>query len=104
MPPSVEGAGIALAAVERGEGPAALPLLALVPEATEALAADRERIHAAVRERGNEAGVEAWLHGRAGAGALARARAAHRAFYADFAGLASWPITRRGLRALAHPA
>jgi pimeloyl-ACP methyl ester carboxylesterase len=80
------------------------PLLALVPEATEALAADRERIHAAVRERGNEAGVEAWLHGRAGAGTLARARAAHRAFYADFAGLTSWPITRRGLRALAHPA
>jgi pimeloyl-ACP methyl ester carboxylesterase len=79
------------------------PLLALVPEATEALAADRERIHAAVRERGNEAGVEAWLHGRAGPAALERARAAHRAFYADFAGLASWPITRRGLRALAHP-
>jgi pimeloyl-ACP methyl ester carboxylesterase len=80
------------------------PLLALVPEATAALAAERERIRAAVRERGNEAGVEAWLDDRAGAGALERARAAHRAFYADYAGLASWPVTRRGLRALSHPA
>jgi pimeloyl-ACP methyl ester carboxylesterase len=79
------------------------PLLALVPEATAALAAERERIRAAVRERGNEAGVEAWLDDRAGARALERARAAHRAFYADYAGLASWPVTRRGLRALAHP-
>ena len=31
-------------------------------------------------------------------------RAAHRAFFADFAGLATWPATRAGLRALAQPA
>jgi pimeloyl-ACP methyl ester carboxylesterase len=91
------------AGLVRGAVLADPPLLALVPEATEALAAERERIHAAVRERGNEAGVEAWLGGRVGAAALQRARAAHRAFYADYAGLASWPATRRALRALAHP-
>jgi hypothetical protein len=35
---------------------------------------------------------------------LARARAAHRAVFADYAGLASWPVTRRELRALDMPA
>jgi hypothetical protein len=36
--------------------------------------------------------------------ALERARAAHAAFFADYAGLASWPVTRRELRALDLPA
>jgi pimeloyl-ACP methyl ester carboxylesterase len=80
------------------------PLFMFVPEATAALAAERRDIEEAVRARGPEAGVEAWLAGRAEAGALARARAAHRAFFADYAGLASWPITRRELRALSAPA
>ena len=53
---------------------------------------------------GPQAGVEAWLGGRADGPALARARAAHRAFFADYAGLASWPVTRRELRALDMPA
>jgi pimeloyl-ACP methyl ester carboxylesterase len=76
------------------------PLLMFVPEATERLAAQHVELEAAVREGGPEAGVEAWLAGRAQGPALERARAAHRAFFADYAGLASWPVTRRELRAL----
>jgi 3-oxoadipate enol-lactonase len=80
------------------------PLLMFVPEATERLAAQHAELEAAVREGGPEAGVEAWLGGRADGRALARARAAHRAFFADYAGLASWPVTRRELRSLDLPA
>src|SRR5919197_866238 len=180
MPPTVEGAGVPLAFVERGEGPAVLlvhgiaydrrgygasgapepyggttveeqaedagallraldahpavvcgdgfgalvaldllrrhgalvrgvvlcnpPLFALVPEATEVLAAQRQAIEEAVRERGPEAGVETWLSGRADDEALSRARASHRGFFADYAGLASLPVSRRELRALDRPA
>jgi pimeloyl-ACP methyl ester carboxylesterase len=80
------------------------PLFAFVPEATEALAAQRAEIAAAVRAGGPPAGVERWLGGRVAAPELDRARAAHRAFFADYAGLASWPVTRRELRALGAPA
>ena len=80
------------------------PLFMFVPEATERLAAQHAELEAAVREGGPEAGVEAWLGGRAQGAALERARAAHRAFFADYAGLASWPVTRRELRALDVPA
>jgi hypothetical protein len=75
-----------------------------VPEATERLAEQRADLEEAVRQRGPEAGVEAWLGGRVEGEPLARARAAHRAFFADYAGLASWPATRRELRALDVPA
>jgi pimeloyl-ACP methyl ester carboxylesterase len=80
------------------------PLLMFVPEATERLAAQHAQLEAAVREGGPEAGVEAWLGGRVDGPALARARAAHRAFFADYAGLASWPVTRRELRSMDLPA
>jgi pimeloyl-ACP methyl ester carboxylesterase len=80
------------------------PLFMFVPEATEQLAAQHAEMEAAVRERGPEAGVEAWLGGRVEGEALDRARAAHRAFFADYAGLASWPASRRELRALDVPA
>jgi pimeloyl-ACP methyl ester carboxylesterase len=80
------------------------PLFMFVPEATERLAAQHAELDAAVREGGPEAGVEAWLGGRVDGEALARARAAHRAFFADYAGLASWPASRRELRALDVPA
>ncbi|MDX6724625.1 MAG: hypothetical protein QOD73_3029, partial [Solirubrobacteraceae bacterium] len=56
------------------------------------------------RAGGPEAGVEAWLGERVEGDALARARAAHRAFFADYAGLATWAVTRRELRGLAQPA
>ena len=79
------------------------PLFALVPEATEALAAQRQEVHEALRDRGPAAGVGAYLGGRVEGEAAERARAAHRGFYADFAGLASWPVTRRELRAVARP-
>jgi pimeloyl-ACP methyl ester carboxylesterase len=80
------------------------PLFMFVPEATEQLAAQRAELEEAVRVGGPEAGVEAWLGGRAEGEALERAKAAHRAFFADYAGLASWPASRRELRALDVPA
>jgi len=79
-------------------------LFAFVPEATEMLSAQRAEIEEAVREGGPAAGVEAWLGGRVDGEALARARAAHLGFFADYAGLATWPVSRRELRALAAPA
>jgi pimeloyl-ACP methyl ester carboxylesterase len=79
------------------------PLFAFVPEATEILSADRARLEDRLREAGPAAAVEAWLGGRVDGPALTRARASHRGFLADFAGLASWPITRAELRALAAP-
>jgi pimeloyl-ACP methyl ester carboxylesterase len=79
-------------------------LFALVPEATEMLSAQRAEIEAAVRERGPAGGVEAWLGGRVSGEALDRARAAHRGFFADYAGMATWATSRRELRALALPA
>jgi pimeloyl-ACP methyl ester carboxylesterase len=80
------------------------PLFMFVPEATEQLAAQRAQLEEAMRAGGPEAGVEAWLGGRVDAEALARAKAAHRGFFADYAGLASWPASRRELRALDVPA
>jgi pimeloyl-ACP methyl ester carboxylesterase len=79
-------------------------LYALVPEATEVLSTQRAEMEDALRARGPEAGVEAWLGDRVQGDALARARAAHRAFFADYAGLSSWAVTRRELRAMAIPA
>jgi pimeloyl-ACP methyl ester carboxylesterase len=80
------------------------PLFAFVPESTEVLAAQRAELEDALRAGGPEAAVERWLGGRIAGDELARARRAHRAFFADYVGLASWPITRRELRALATPA
>ena len=79
-------------------------LFALVPEATEMLSAQRAEIEEAVRSGGPGAGVEAWVAGRVEGEALARARAAHLGFFADYAGLATWPVSRREIRALATPA
>jgi pimeloyl-ACP methyl ester carboxylesterase len=80
------------------------PLFMFVPEATERLSAQEAELEEAVRAGGPQAGVEAWLGGRVEGDALARAKAAHRAFFADYAGLASWPASRRELRALDAPA
>ncbi len=79
------------------------PLLAFVPEATEILSADRAGLERSLRADGPAAAVEHWLDGRARGPALARARLAYRGFLADFAGLASWPVTRAELRALHLP-
>jgi pimeloyl-ACP methyl ester carboxylesterase len=75
-------------------------LFALVPAATAQLSEQRAEIEEAVRTGGPGAGVEAWLGGRASGDALERARVAHRGFFADYAGLATWPVSRRELRAL----
>ncbi len=79
------------------------PLFAFVPEATEILSADRARLEERLRAGGPAAAVESWLDGRVDRPALDRARAAHRGFLADFAGLASWPVTRGELRAITAP-
>lgn len=80
------------------------PLFAFVPQANEELASTRELLEQSLRDAGPEAAVEAWLGGRVEGEALERARRAHRAFFADFAGLTSWPVTRRELRAIDAPA
>jgi pimeloyl-ACP methyl ester carboxylesterase len=80
------------------------PLFAFVPDAGEALSEQRVVLEDALRSGGPEAAVEAWLGGRLESEPLARARAAHQAFFADFAGLASWPVTRRELRGMSVPA
>jgi pimeloyl-ACP methyl ester carboxylesterase len=79
------------------------PLFAFVPTATEALAKQLEALRRAIAEGGPAAGVEAWLGGRVEGVALQRARAAHRAFFADYAGLATLELTRAQLRAIAVP-
>jgi pimeloyl-ACP methyl ester carboxylesterase len=79
------------------------PLYAFVPEANEELAEQRRVLQDSMSTGGRDAAVEAWLAGRADEDALARAKASHRGFFADYAGLASWPVTRRELRSLAIP-
>ena len=83
------------------------PLFAFVPEATRALADERGRIQEAVFAGGPRAGVAAWLDGQPGGardGAeRERALGHHHAFFADYAGLATLPVTRRELRAIAVP-
>ena len=80
-----------------------VPLFAFVPSATEALGAERIALEQALREGGPEAGVRAWLG--AGGDEARRERAATHpvAFFADYAALTSWPVTRRELRAIAAP-
>jgi pimeloyl-ACP methyl ester carboxylesterase len=74
------------------------PLNQLSEEAAAVLSTQRELLEAALRDGGPAAAVEAWRPG-----ADAGVRAAHRAFFADFGGLASWPVTRRELRAVTVP-
>jgi pimeloyl-ACP methyl ester carboxylesterase len=79
------------------------PLYAFVPEANEELAEQRRVLQDSMATGGPDAAVEAWLAGRAAPDAIARAKASHRGFFADYAGLASWPVTRGQLRSLAMP-
>ncbi|MDX6664959.1 MAG: hypothetical protein QOG68_1165 [Solirubrobacteraceae bacterium] len=80
------------------------PLFAFVPAATEVLSAERLALEEALREGGPELAVERWLGPDADPGRVQRARAAHVAFFADLAGLATWPVTRGLLRAVDLPA
>ncbi len=76
------------------------PLYAFVPDATRELSEAYEELRSAVTEGGPAAGVASWLGGRADDDTLARASAAHRAFFADVAGLATLPVTRAELHAI----
>jgi pimeloyl-ACP methyl ester carboxylesterase len=79
------------------------PLHAFVPEATKALAVERELLEDALREGGPPAAVRAWLGGDADPARAARAAAAPLGFFADYAGQASWSPSRRELRAIGLP-
>jgi pimeloyl-ACP methyl ester carboxylesterase len=80
------------------------PLFAFVPEAAEVLAGERAQLQDAVRAGGPGDAVAGWLGPRAAADRVVRARASARAFFADYAGQATWPVTRRELRAYDLPA
>jgi pimeloyl-ACP methyl ester carboxylesterase len=79
------------------------PLYAFVPDANEELAEQRRVLQDSMATGGPDAAVAAWLAGRADATALERAKASPQGFFADYAGLASWPVTRAQLRSLAIP-
>jgi pimeloyl-ACP methyl ester carboxylesterase len=79
------------------------PLFAFAPDATRALSDERAAIEAAVFADGPQAGVAVWLGDRADTAGGARARATYPAFFADYAGLATWPVTRAELRAIELP-
>ena len=79
------------------------PLYALASDAARELSDWQERLREAVAEGGPAAGVAAHLAGRGSPADRERAEAAHAAFFADVAGLASLPVTRRELRAITQP-
>lgn len=79
------------------------PLYAFVPAATEALSAQLEALRRALARGGPEAAVQAWLAGRLEGEALRRVSAAHRAFFADYAGLSTLSLSRAELRAVSVP-
>jgi esterase len=78
-------------------------LFAFVREANEELAEQRRVLQDSMSTGGTDAAVEAWLAGRADPDTLARAKASQQGFFADYAGLASWPVTRGQLRSLTLP-
>jgi pimeloyl-ACP methyl ester carboxylesterase len=79
------------------------PLHAFVPEATMALAVERELLEQALRAGGPAAAVRAWLGDGADPVRADRAAAAQLGFFADYAGQASWSPSRRELRAITVP-
>jgi pimeloyl-ACP methyl ester carboxylesterase len=80
------------------------PLYAFVAEATEALAAERLALEQALRDDGPAHAVEHYLAARHAPGdRVARAREASAAFFADYGGLASLPLTRADVRSLDVP-
>ena len=82
------------------------PVLQFSAAAAETLSDERAALEEALRDGGPERGVDAWLDLRGEAAdspRRERARADHAAFFADYGGLASWPVTRAELRALKMP-
>jgi pimeloyl-ACP methyl ester carboxylesterase len=80
------------------------PLYQFSLEATEALASERVRLEEVLRRQGAPAAVQDWLAARgADEQRIGWGREDHRAFFADYAGLPTWPVLRRDLRALEVP-
>jgi len=80
-----------------------VPLTAFSQAATAALSRERELLTRELERGSPEAAVAGWLAEFRPGGDTERAVRDHRAFFADFAGQASWPITRRELRAIPVP-
>lgn len=87
----------------RGVVAAAPPSLEFVADGNEVLSKLRVVLEEALREGGPAAAVARWLGPGVDREHLVRAQAAHEAFFADFAGLPSWPATRRELGAMDAP-
>ncbi len=81
-----------------------VPLNAFVAAATQPMAEQRSAMEEALRAGGPAAAVASWLGPDAPAERVRRAQAALPAFFADYAGSSSWPVTRRELRAIVAPA
>jgi pimeloyl-ACP methyl ester carboxylesterase len=82
------------------------PVLQFSAAAAEILSDERVALEQALRDGGPGRGVDAWLDARGEPAESPRrtwARADHAGFFADYGGLASWPVTRAELRALAMP-
>jgi pimeloyl-ACP methyl ester carboxylesterase len=79
------------------------PLHQFSPEATEALSAERLALEQALRDGGPEEAVMRWLGDDADPSRLAAAQSSPRAFFADYGGLATLPLTRADLRGLDLP-
>jgi pimeloyl-ACP methyl ester carboxylesterase len=89
------------------------PLLALLPEATEGLAADRQRIAEVVRQGGPEAAIDLYLGGglsHLGAGAEripdavgAEARKRPLSLFAELGAVPAWSLQMAQMRALETP-
>jgi pimeloyl-ACP methyl ester carboxylesterase len=75
---------------------------ALLPGATDDLAAQRIALGEAVHDHGPEAAVVAYLQG-APEERIERVRAHHRAFFADYGGLPTFVAGRRELSGIAQP-
>jgi pimeloyl-ACP methyl ester carboxylesterase len=90
-------------ALARGAVVVEPPLLAYVPEATEVLGAQRQGLEEALRDDGPAAAVARWLGAGADPARVERAGRSASAFFADYAGLATWMPARRELRAIAVP-
>ncbi len=79
------------------------PLLWIVAGGSQALAAERELLSAALESGGRAHAVTAWLGDGVEPARAERAAAVPGSFFADWGGLATWPVTPRELRGIAAP-
>lgn len=79
------------------------PALWLVPAGSEELASEREVLETALRDGGRRDAIAAWLGPAADPARVERAAGSPAGFFADWAGLSTWPATRRELRGISVP-